>query len=40
MKVSTKGDYGIRAVIELAHHYGDPKPTQSGVSSATPTPCP
>jgi Rrf2 family cysteine metabolism transcriptional repressor len=30
MKVSTKGDYGIRAVIELAHHYGDPKPTQSG----------
>ncbi len=30
MKVSTKGDYGIRAIIELAHHYGDPKPTQSG----------
>lgn len=29
MRVSTKGDYGIRAVIELAHHYGDPKPTQS-----------
>lgn len=29
MKVSTKGDYGIRAVIELAHHYHDPKPTQS-----------
>lgn len=21
MKVSTKGDYGIRALIELAHHY-------------------
>jgi Rrf2 family protein len=30
MKVSTKGDYGIRAIIELAHHYGEPKPTQSG----------
>ena len=30
MKVSTKGDYGIRALIELAHRYGDPKPTQSG----------
>ncbi len=30
MKVSTKGDYGIRALIELAHHYGDPKPIQSG----------
>lgn len=29
MRVSTKGDYGIRAIIELAHHYGDPKPTQS-----------
>ena len=23
MKVSTKGDYGIRALIELAHHYGE-----------------
>lgn len=22
MKVSTKGDYGVRALIELAHHYG------------------
>ncbi len=30
MKISTKGDYGIRAMIELAHHYGEPKPTQSG----------
>ncbi len=34
MKVSTKGDYGIRALIELAHHYGDPKPTQSGEIAA------
>jgi Rrf2 family protein len=23
VKVSTKGDYGIRALIELAHHYGE-----------------
>ncbi len=30
MKISTKGDYGIRALIELAHHYGEAKPTQSG----------
>ncbi len=34
MKVSTKGDYGIRALIELAHHYGDPKPVQSGEIAA------
>ena len=34
MKVSTKGDYGIRALIELSHHYGDPKPTQSGEIAA------
>ena len=30
MKVSTKGDYGIRALIELAHHYGETQPVQSG----------
>jgi Rrf2 family protein len=29
MKVSTKGDYGIRALIELAHRYPDARPTQS-----------
>jgi len=29
MKVSTKGDYGIRALIELAHRYGDGRPMQS-----------
>ena len=34
MKISTKGDYGIRALIELAHHYGDPKPTQSAEIAA------
>ncbi len=34
MKISTKGDYGIRALIELAHHYGEPKPMQSGQIAA------
>lgn len=29
MKVSTKGDYGLRALIELAHRYGQPRPVQS-----------
>ena len=28
MKVSTKGDYGVRALVELAHHYGQ-GPVQS-----------
>jgi Rrf2 family protein len=30
MKISTKGEYGIRALIELTHRYGEAKPTQSG----------
>ena len=30
MKVSMKGDYGVRALVELAHHYGE-KPVQSAV---------
>lgn len=34
MKVSTKGDYGIRALIELSHHFGDPRPTQSSEIAA------
>lgn len=29
MKVSTKGDYGLRALIELAHRYGQARPVQS-----------
>lgn len=28
MRVSTKGDYGVRALVELAHHYGQ-GPVQS-----------
>ena len=34
MKVSTKGDYGIRALIELTHHYGEVRPTQSSEIAA------
>ena len=30
MKVSMKGDYGVRALVELAHHYGS-GPVQSAV---------
>jgi Rrf2 family protein len=30
MRISSKGDYGIRALIELSHRYGDPRPMQSG----------
>lgn len=34
MKVSTKGDYGIRALVELVHHARDARPTQSGEIAA------
>ena len=34
MRVSTKGDYGIRALIELSHHFGEARPTQSGEIAA------
>jgi len=34
MRVSTKGDYGIRALIELAHHYGQSGPVQSSEIAA------
>ncbi len=30
MKISTKGDYGIRALIELTHHFGEVRLLQSG----------
>lgn len=33
MKVSTKGDYGVRALTELAHHYGE-GPVQSAEIAA------
>src|SRR4051794_22155275 len=28
VRISTKGDYGVRALVELAHHYGE-GPVQS-----------
>jgi Rrf2 family protein len=34
MRISTKGDYGLRALIELAHHYGEPRPVQSSEIAA------
>ncbi|MEO6196534.1 MAG: Rrf2 family transcriptional regulator [Dehalococcoidia bacterium] len=34
MRISSKGDYGIRALIELAHRYGEPRPTQSSEIAA------
>ena len=33
MKVSMKGDYGVRALVELAHHYGE-GPLQSASIAA------
>jgi Rrf2 family protein len=29
MRISTRGDYGIRALIELALHFGETRPMQS-----------
>lgn len=34
MRVSSKGDYGLRALIELSHHYGE-GPLQSSQIAAT-----
>jgi Rrf2 family protein len=34
MRISTKGDYGVRALIELSHHYGDGRPVQSAEIAA------
>ena len=33
VRISTKGDYGVRALIELAHHYGE-GPIQSAEIAA------
>lgn len=33
MKISTRGDYGVRALVELAHHYGQ-GPVQSSEIAA------
>jgi len=29
MRISSKGDYGLRALIELTHHFGEPRLVQS-----------
>ena len=29
MRISTKGEYGLRALIELTHHFGEVRPVQS-----------
>jgi Rrf2 family protein len=34
MRVSSKGDYGLRALTELAHRYGDGRPVQSAEIAA------
>ncbi|HZP26212.1 MAG TPA: Rrf2 family transcriptional regulator [Dehalococcoidia bacterium] len=34
MRISTKGDYGIRALVELVHHCHETRPTQSGEIAA------
>ena len=34
MRISTKGDYGVRALIELSHHFGQGKPIQSAEIAA------
>ena len=34
MRISTKGDYGVRALIELSHHYGEDRPMQSAEIAA------
>jgi len=33
LKISTRGDYGVRALVELAHHYGE-GPIQSSEIAA------
>ena len=33
MKVSTKGDYGVRALVELAHHFGQGPVQSAGIAS-------
>lgn len=40
MKVSTKGDYGVRALVELAHHYGEGPVQSAHIASAQDVPEP
>ena len=34
MRISTKGEYGLRALIELTHHFGEARPVQSSEIAA------
>lgn len=38
MKVSKKGDYGVRALVELAHHYGEGPIQSAHIASAQEVP--
>jgi Rrf2 family transcriptional regulator, cysteine metabolism repressor len=40
MKVSKKGDYGVRALVELAHHYGEGPIQSAHIASAQEVPEP
>lgn len=40
MKVSKKGDYGVRALVELAHHYGEGPIQSAQIASAQEVPEP
>ena len=40
MKVSMKGDYGVRALVELAHRYGDGQMQSAAIASAQSIPEP
>ncbi len=40
MKVSTKGDYGVRALVELAHHFGEGPVQSAHIASAQEVPEP
>ncbi len=40
MKVSTKGDYGVRALVELAHHYGEGPMQSAAIASRQEVPEP
>ena len=38
MKVSTRGEYGVRAMVALAHHYGDGPMSIAAVAKASAVP--
>jgi Rrf2 family transcriptional regulator, cysteine metabolism repressor len=40
MKVSMKGDYGVRALVELAHHYGNGQVQSAAIATAQSIPEP